>query len=237
MGIGPLGLARRGARPIASAGYRLKKVTVPERFITSPSGNPSTSPSRAKSAREWLIVGATGSVAVLGAWWYLQIRPSSRVAQHIDSDKRSHYYGASRSFSIPVRTQDSQMVSKVISSLSPSEVDGRLRENEQCTNVERPQGSCIVQRYDTNSLSSNDPIEDRRAEVIVERDAALQGSEQKGDLGFFAVMDGHAGYHTSSLLSQKVSLFLLHEEKQRWFTYPFSLAHCFCRIGARQGYP
>lgn len=83
----------------------------------------------------------------------------------------------------------------------------RLRENEKSTTVERPAGACIVERYETNTLASNDPIEDRRAEVIVERDRALDGAStaQKGDLGFFAVMDGHAGYHTSSLLSNKVS--------------------------------
>lgn len=115
-------------------------------------------------------------------------------------------------FSIPVRkTSDrSQREDKIISSLLPDEVDAKLRENERSTNVERPPGACIVERYDTNTLASNDPLEDRKAEVIVERDRAVEGvaSSQKGDLGFFAVMDGHAGWDTSTLLSNKVSFHL-----------------------------
>lgn len=91
------------------------------------------------------------------------------------------------------------------------------------TKVERPAGACLVERYDTNSLASNDPVEDRRAEVIVERDRAVEGvtSAHKGDLGFFAVMDGHAGYQTSHLLSNKVSLIALIPQ-----TLLISSAHC-----------
>lgn len=187
---------------------------------SSPSPSPSASP-QAKSARDWLIVGATGSVAVAGAWWYLRAQTSNRSSSSSRSlssnqsppqqHQRSFSSSARTSFQIPVRdpSNPSQMAARVVTSLTPTEVDARLRSSEASTRVERPPGACIVERYDTVSVPSNDPIEDRRAEVIVERDEAVQGTkngETKGDLGFFAVMDGHAGYHTSALLSSKVCI-------------------------------
>lgn len=95
------------------------------------------------------------------------------------------------------------------------EVERKLKQEETSTVVQRPLGSCLVSRYDTNSLASNDPIEDKRAEVIVERDRSVNSSNNtsssvgvNGDLCFFAVMDGHAGWHTSTYLSQKLIAFV-----------------------------
>ena len=115
----------------------------------------------------------------------------------------------------------------MVNTLTNAEVDRRLTENQRSTRVDRPQGACLVARYDTNSVASNDPIEDKRAEVIVERDRAVVDSRPSssstspvsstpntatgsanGDLCFFAVMDGHAGFHTSTLLSQKLIAFV-----------------------------
>lgn len=119
----------------------------------------------------------------------------------------------------------------MINTLTNAEVDRRLTENQRSTRVDRPKGACLVARYDTNSVASNDPIEDKRAEVIVERDRAVVDSRPtssaiapvsptptltpntvtgtaNGDLCFFAVMDGHAGFHTSTLLSQKLIAFV-----------------------------
>jgi pyruvate dehydrogenase phosphatase len=150
---------------------------------------------------------------VYGAWWYIKenpFRPSSTSELELQQRSFSLSSRAKTTFSIPVRkaSDPSQKEAKIITSLLPEEVDARLRANEKSTNVERPPGACIVQKYETNSLASNDPLEDRRAEVIVERDRAVEGvtMTQKGDLGFFAVMDGHAGHQTSTLLSNKVSL-------------------------------
>lgn len=112
----------------------------------------------------------------------------------------------------------------MITTLTNAEVDRRLTENQRSTRVDRPQGACLVARYDTNSVASNDPIEDKRAEVIVERDRGIvenrssasttsptpntAAGNANGDLCFFAVMDGHAGFHTSTLLSQKLIAFV-----------------------------
>lgn len=108
---------------------------------------------------------------------------------------------------------------KIITALSPGEADRKLKDQERSILVadEIPGNHSLVYRYDTNSVGSNDPIEDRRAEAVVDsnRGALEGGSVQKtssptalsatparGDLAFFAVMDGHSGYHTSSYLSQ-----------------------------------
>lgn len=163
-------------------------------------------------ARDWFIVGASGSIAVGGAYWYLK-EYSTRVSE-LTATQQPNSFSLNSSFrtafAIPVRSSSdrSQVTSKIINSLLPEEVNARLRANEKSTRVERPPGSCIVERYETNFLASNDPIEDRKTEVIVERDRAVEGvaNSQKGDLGFFAVMDGHAGWDTSTLLSNKVSL-------------------------------
>ncbi|KZO98096.1 protein serine/threonine phosphatase 2C [Calocera viscosa TUFC12733] len=50
-------------------------------------------------------------------------------------------------------------------------------------------------------VSSNDPCEDTHNEMVIARDEeASKGGKNKGELLFFAVMDGHAGPWTSQLL-------------------------------------
>lgn len=108
---------------------------------------------------------------------------------------------------------------KLIYSLSAGQVDKLLTENERTETVKDEPGTInLVARYDTNSVASNDPIEDRRAEAIVEssnvsrRGAESQSpntvSDARGNLAFFAVMDGHSGFHTSAYLSQKLIAFV-----------------------------
>ncbi|PWN53755.1 protein serine/threonine phosphatase 2C [Violaceomyces palustris] len=204
---------------------------------------PSTVAYQKQKTREWVLVGVAGSAAAVGSWYYWSnIRPR-RQSSSKDSTTRpfSSTSDLKTSFSIPARSaQVGGPTNKVITTLSSLEVDRRLRENERSTRVDRPPGACLVARYDTNSVASNDPIEDKRAEVIVERDRGVaecdsprgrrsqhgpkpqaptpppllpQSSPRptqpaKGDLCFFAVMDGHAGYHTSTLLSQKLIAFV-----------------------------
>jgi pyruvate dehydrogenase phosphatase len=55
-------------------------------------------------------------------------------------------------------------------------------------------------RWSTASVASNAPIEDAHASAVLARADAVPGGPE-GDLLFFAVMDGHGGYHTSRLLS------------------------------------
>ncbi|KDN37421.1 protein serine/threonine phosphatase 2C [Tilletiaria anomala UBC 951] len=185
---------------------------------------------------EWGVIAVAGSAAALSGWWYwYRIRPK-RAAAAAAAQQHTVQQNATRSFSLSSRTSFSiasrsasagstgagGAAYKIITSLTPSEVDRVLRENERSTTVDRPARSCLVARYDTNSVASNDPIEDKRAEVIVERDtpvynpraAAAAGAGAVaapliyGDLCFFAVMDGHAGYATSTLLSQKLIAFV-----------------------------
>ncbi|WFD30757.1 [pyruvate dehydrogenase (acetyl-transferring)]-phosphatase [Malassezia sp. CBS 17886] len=178
--------------------------------------------------REWVIVGVAGSAAAFGGWYYwVNIRAKTDGAQ-----KRQFSMGSrtnATSFSIPARHPASgQATRMVITPLSTAEVDERLRQNERSTQVDRPSGACLVARYDTNIVASNDPVEDKRAEVIVERDRGVGESSQRnagagrrretaapqaeepvrGDLCFFTVMDGHAGHYTSTLLSQKLIAFV-----------------------------
>lgn len=170
-------------------------------------------------------MGVAGSAAAVGSWYYwANIRPrheANKLAAASAGNKAAFSLTAESraSFSVPVsRAQAGAATNKVVTTLSNAEVDRRLKENERSTRVDRPRGACLVARYDTNSVASNDPIEDKRAEVIVERDrgiaeqtpdaAALSQQLAKGDLCFFAVMDGHAGYHTSTLLSQKLIAFV-----------------------------
>ncbi|TKY89217.1 hypothetical protein EX895_001748 [Sporisorium graminicola] len=199
-----------------------------------PSG--STAASRKQSRNEWLLVGVAGSAAAVGSWYYWSnIRPrhqankAAAAALAANSAPFSLTAESRTSFSIPTRqAQAGGPTNKVISTLTNAEVDRRLTENQRSTRVDRPQGACLVARYDTNSVASNDPIEDKRAEVIVERDRGIGDSRPSssstspavsptpntatgsanGDLCFFAVMDGHAGFHTSTLLSQKLIAFV-----------------------------
>ncbi|MCO5589659.1 hypothetical protein L7F22_043627 [Adiantum nelumboides] len=176
---------------------------------TNPSTSSSSAPSsKGKSAREWVIVGATGGVAVAGAWWYLTTSPGSSDLT-IQQQKRTFSMSPPprTQFTIPMRASDGSLVhSKPIYTLHPNEVDFKLREFENKTHVTDEVSQCLVQRYETNSLASNAPIEDRHAQVIVQRDREAAGMEKEklGDLAFFAVMDGHAGWSTSHLLSNKL---------------------------------
>lgn len=171
----------------------------------------------------------------MGSWYYWSnIRPrhqankAAAAALAANSAPFSLTAESRTSFSIPTRqAQAGGPTNKVINTLTNAEVDRRLTENQRSTRVDRPQGACLVARYDTNSVASNDPIEDKRAEVIVERDRAIADrrpsssstspvspnsntatGSANGDLCFFAVMDGHAGFHTSTLLSQKLIAFV-----------------------------
>ncbi|PWN86575.1 protein serine/threonine phosphatase 2C [Acaromyces ingoldii] len=174
---------------------------------TAASGGRRPPNDRQRARREWFFVGASGSVAAIGAYWYW-LRPDKKSPS---SSAQRYFSSAHRTtFSIPVRQIDRatgtmSVGSKIITSLTADEVDQRLTEHEVSTRVEGSAGPCIVTRYDTNSVASNEPIEDKRAEVIVERDNQ-QGP--RGNLSFFAIMDGHAGYHTSTLLSQKLIAFV-----------------------------
>ncbi|OCH95996.1 protein serine/threonine phosphatase 2C [Obba rivulosa] len=82
--------------------------------------------------------------------------------------------------------------------LSMDEVDARIRQNAIFKTTLRPDG--ILWKQATAFLPANDPIEDANADTIVEQD--LVPNSPPGDFLFYTVMDGHAGPHTSQLLSK-----------------------------------
>lgn len=97
------------------------------------------------------------------------------------------------------------MVTKSIMQLSDSEIESRLTENAKIESIARPNG--VTWSHATASLNSNNPIEDANAQLILRqapKDKGEAGSRlgAAGDLLFFAVMDGHAGPHTSRLLAK-----------------------------------
>lgn len=102
--------------------------------------------------------------------------------------------------SVRVRGPDGKpMVTKrTLPLISKQEVEQRLNEHALSTNSKRPNG--IVWKQTTAFLAANDPIEDANASAIIERSATELSPA--GDLLFFAVMDGHAGFYTSRLMSK-----------------------------------
>lgn len=97
--------------------------------------------------------------------------------------------------------------------LSPAQVTSRLRENEESYLVERGKG---VLRYDVAQLSSNNPIEDDRAERVVEVPLVVNSSsstsdEAMADWMFWGVFDGHSGWTTSQFLKENLVKSVLNE--------------------------
>jgi pyruvate dehydrogenase phosphatase len=89
------------------------------------------------------------------------------------------------------------MTTRTFSLLSKAEVDTRIREHAR-TETKRLAGG--QWSWTTAAVASNEPIEDANANAILSRDDTVKGPA--GDLLFWAVMDGHGGYHTSRLLSK-----------------------------------
>lgn len=105
-------------------------------------------------------------------------------------------------FDLPIRVRQADgkvgMAHKTLPLLSLDEVNSRLNERATSESILRPNG--IRWNYANAALPSNDPIEDAHAKQIIQRDASDPSAP--GDYAFFAVMDGHGGFETSSLLSQ-----------------------------------
>ncbi|CAD6984241.1 unnamed protein product [Tilletia controversa] len=134
-----------------------------------------------------------------------QIQSASNMAPR---GSRPFSTSATSSFSIPSRSRSAsgERQQKVITLLTESQVNQKLRANEHSVIVDRPAGVSLITRYDSNVVPSNNPCEDRRVEIIVESDHVIPevATKTKGDLFFGAIMDGHAGFHTSALLTQKL---------------------------------
>lgn len=114
---------------------------------------------------------------------------------------RSHY-SEPQTFVLPIKKKgaDGKVESsmRTLSLLPLKEVEFRIRENAISETHTRPNG--IVWKHTTAFLASNNSIEDTNSNQFIERDASDPSAP--GDYVFFAVMDGHGGYHTSRLLSR-----------------------------------
>jgi pyruvate dehydrogenase phosphatase len=113
------------------------------------------------------------------------------------------------SFDIRIRQRSpdgrTTMTTKSISQLSDIEIESLLTANAKTESITRPYG--VTWKHSTASLNSNDPIEDANAQLILRQNPKGTGKSSpglgtSGDLLFFAIMDGHAGPHTSRLLAK-----------------------------------
>ncbi|KAI0307037.1 protein serine/threonine phosphatase 2C [Multifurca ochricompacta] len=89
------------------------------------------------------------------------------------------------------------MVKRSFPLLSKAAVDQRI--NESATLTSQPPSQGLVWKHTTAHLSSNNPIEDAHAQAVITTEAT--SSDPARNLLFYAVMDGHAGFNTSRLLS------------------------------------
>lgn len=93
--------------------------------------------------------------------------------------------------------------------LNEDQVSAKLRQFEESYLVNRGKG---VTRYDICQLALNSPIEDDRAEEIVQV-PILKDNNVKAltDWMFFGVFDGHGGWTTSSKLRDQFISYIIHE--------------------------
>ncbi|KAF7800129.1 hypothetical protein EIP86_011374 [Pleurotus ostreatoroseus] len=130
-----------------------------------------------------------GAAVLVGAPSYLYFKYTTKPPQR-------------QTFDLPVRVRGPDgkpmMVNRPIPLLTREEADAKLTEHAASASTVRPGG--IAWKQTTAFLPANDPIEDANASQIIQRDSS--DSAAPGDLLFFAVMDGHAGFYTSRLLSK-----------------------------------
>lgn len=89
------------------------------------------------------------------------------------------------------------MVTKTFPLQSMSDIDQRI--NQHASLETKPAAQGLVWKHTTAHLSSNDPIEDANSHSVIAKEHT--SLSPAGQLLFFAVMDGHGGWHTSQLLS------------------------------------
>jgi pyruvate dehydrogenase phosphatase len=110
-------------------------------------------------------------------------------------------YNRKSTFSIDVKEKGPDgkpyVVKRSFPLLSKPAVDQRI--NEFAVSTSQPPSQGLVWKHSTAYLASNDPIEDAHAQAIISTEAT--SSDPARSLLFYAIMDGHSGFHTSRLLS------------------------------------
>ncbi|KAG7194369.1 uncharacterized protein KQ657_004581 [Scheffersomyces spartinae] len=132
---------------------------------------------------------------------------SLSTSSMIGDDKR--YFSTSTSSMFQQNSISHQQHKEGVFLLNDEQVSRKLREFEESFFVNRGRG---VTRYDICQLASNSPIEDDRAEEIVQV-PLLQDNNIKTntDWMFFGIFDGHGGWTTSGKLRDQLISYVIHE--------------------------
>ncbi|KAK8440776.1 [Pyruvate dehydrogenase [acetyl-transferring]]-phosphatase 1, mitochondrial [Candidozyma auris] len=119
------------------------------------------------------------------------------------------YFSSTTSSMVRKNSVGAQQHKEGIFLLNDEQVSSKLRQYEESYYVNRGKG---VTRYDICQLPSNSPIEDDRAEEIVQV-PILQDNNIRTttDWMFFGVYDGHGGWTTSSKLRDQLISYVIHE--------------------------
>lgn len=132
--------------------------------------------------------------------------PPSKSANGVMENK---YFSSSTSSMLQSNGVGSQQQKEGVFLLNEEQVSSKLRQYEESYLVNRGKG---VTRYDICQLPSNSPIEDDRAEEIVQvpilQDNNIRAST---DWMFFGIFDGHGGWTTSSKLRDQLISYVIHE--------------------------
>lgn len=130
------------------------------------------------------------------------------AADGANSQRERYFLTLTLSLSQPLLISQQQQKEGVFL-LNDDQVSNKLRQFEELYYVRRGKG---VTRYDVCQLALNSPIEDDRAEEIVQV-PILQDNNIKTttDWMFFGIFDGHGGWTTSLRLRDQLIGYIIHE--------------------------
>jgi pyruvate dehydrogenase phosphatase len=142
--------------------------------------------------RAWKpLAGATVAIGGPGALYYAYTTRTSSSSAPATFD-----------LAVRVRGPDGRpaLSTQTFPLLSKAAVDARLVEHARAERRTAQDGRAWA--WTTAQVAANAPLEDAHASALLRRVDVLPAAGAGGDLLFFAVMDGHGGFHTSRLLSR-----------------------------------
>lgn len=126
-----------------------------------------------------------------------------------NSIRNNRFYSTSTSSIHQINSISNQQNKEGIYLLNDEQVSQKLRKYEESYYVNRGKG---VTRYDICQLPSNSPIEDDRAEEIVQVPIMQDNNiKTSTDWMFFGIFDGHGGWTTSSKLRDQLIGYIILE--------------------------
>lgn len=176
---------------------------------------PTTVTKRSKNGR--LVAIISGIILVGGyisfnqrSYYALDTVPPPGLSGGDHNNLRQSRYFSTLTLSLSAPELISQQYHKEgVFLLNDDQVTAKLRQFEELYTVNRGKG---VTRYDVCQLALNSPIEDDRAEEIVQV-PILQDNNIKTttDWMFFGIFDGHGGWTTSLKLRDQLIGYIIHE--------------------------